>query len=95
MDKQYCVYIMSNKWNTVVYTGITSNLQKRVSEHKEKAVDGFTRKYNVSKLVYYEVYGDPETAITREKQIKSWSRQKKNDLIESANEVWRDLSDEI
>jgi len=79
----------------VLYTGITRNLQKRVYEHKMKAVDGFTKKYNVNKLVYYEVYEDPESAILREKQIKAGSRQKKIDLINSMNKEWGDLYEEL
>jgi putative endonuclease len=95
MEKQYYVYIMTNKHNTVLYTGITSDLKRRVYEHKNKLVDGFTKKYNVSNLVYYEVFYDPENAILREKQIKAGSRQKKIDLINSMNSCWQDLYDEI
>ena len=95
MNKQYCVYIMTNNYNKVLYTGITSNLKRRVYEHKEKLVDGFTKRYNITKLVYYEIYEDPENAILREKQIKAGSRQKKIDLIFSFNEKWNDLYDEI
>jgi putative endonuclease len=91
MKKQYYVYIMTNIHNTVLYTGITSHLERRVYEHKEKLVDGFTKKYNVTKLVYYEVYEDPENAISREKQIKGGSRQKKIDLINTVNREWLDL----
>lgn len=79
MAQQYYVYIMTNKGNTVLYTGITRDLKKRVYQHKEKLVDGFTQKYNITKLVYYEVFEDPENAISREKQIKAGSR-KKNQL---------------
>jgi putative endonuclease len=74
MDHQYYVYIITNKNNRVLYTGITNDLKKRVYEHKEKLVRGFTKKYNASKLVYYEVFEDPENAILREKQIKAGSR---------------------
>jgi len=91
MDKQYYVYIMTNKHNTVLYTGITSDLKRRVYEHKEKMVDGFTGKYNITKLVYYEILVRPEDAIFREKQIKAGSRQKKIDLINSMNNEWFDL----
>jgi len=91
MDKQYFVYIMTNSHNKVLYTGITNNLKKRVYEHKEKLISGFTKKYNVSKLVYYETYQDPENAILREKQIKAGSRQKKIDLVNSVNGEWLDL----
>jgi len=95
MKRQYCVYIMTNKNNTVYYTGITSDLKKRVYEHKEKLVNGFTKKYSVTKLVYYEIFEDPENAILREKQIKAGSRQKKIDLINSINSEWLDLYEEI
>ena len=95
MSKQYCVYIMTNKNNRVLYTGITNDLKRRVYEHKEKLINGFTKKYNVSKLVYYEMFEDPENAIMREKKIKAGSRQKKIDLIHSTNKEWRDLYQEI
>ena len=90
-----CVYIMTNKGNVVLYTGVTSNLFKRVAEHKEKLMIGFTRSYNVTKLVYYEEYTNMEEAIDREKQIKGGSRQKKIDLINSRNPEWKDLYDEF
>ena len=86
---------MTNKNNTVLYTGVTNDLQRRVYEHKEKLIEGFTKKYNVVKLVYYEIFDDPENAITREKQIKAGSRQKKLDLINSMNQKWKDLYDEL
>ena len=95
MEKQYYVYIMTNKHNTVLYTGITNDLRRRVYEHKNKLVDGFTKKYNITTLVYYEVFYDPENAILREKQIKAGSRQKKIDLISSMNSCWQDLYDKI
>jgi putative endonuclease len=95
MEKQYYVYIMTNKHNTVLYTGITNDLRRRVYEHKNKLVDGFTKKYNITTLVYYEVFYDPENAILREKQIKAGSLQKKIDLINSMNSCWQDLYDEI
>jgi putative endonuclease len=91
MDRQYYIYIMTNKKNTVLYTGVTNNLWRRVYEHKEKLVEGFTKKYNITKLVYCEVFDRIEDAITREKQIKGGSRQKKIDLINSTNKDWRDL----
>ncbi|OGQ13561.1 MAG: endonuclease [Deltaproteobacteria bacterium RIFCSPHIGHO2_02_FULL_40_11] len=90
--KQYFVYIMTNKRNTVLYTGITSNIEKRVYEHKMKIIPGFTQKYNVDKLAYYEEFPDPESAIAAEKKIKGWTRQKKIKLIESHNIEWKDLS---
>jgi putative endonuclease len=86
---------MTNKNNRVLYTGITNDLKRRVYEHKEKLIDGFTKKYNVSKLVYYEIFEDPENAILREKKIKAGSRQKKIDLIHSMNKEWCDLYEEI
>jgi putative endonuclease len=86
---------MTNKNNRVLYTGVTSNLKKRAYEHKEKFVDGFTKKYNVSKLVYFEVFEDPENAILREKKIKAGSRQKKIDLINSMNKKWSDLYQQL
>ena len=94
-QKQYCIYIMANKINTVLYTGVTSNLPRRIYEHKNKVVEGFTKRYNITKLVYYEIFDDPETAIRREKQIKSGSRKKKVDLIMSMNPEFNDLSDSI
>jgi len=95
MSKQYYVYIMTNSRNTVLYTGVTNDLKRRVYEHKEKLVSGFTRKYNITKLVYYEVFKDIENAILREKQIKAGSRQRKIDLISGMNEEWRDLYEEL
>lgn len=90
-----CVYIMTNKNNGVLYTGVTSNIFKRVAEHKSKAVDGFTSKYNITKLVYYEEHETMPEAIAREKQIKGGSRKKKLDLINSKNPEWKDLYDEF
>jgi len=95
MEKQYYVYIMTNKRNTVLYTGVTSNLIKRVYEHKAKFVSGFTKKYNVDKLVFYEVFNDVYNAIVREKQIKAGSRQKKIELINSMNSKWQDLYEKL
>jgi putative endonuclease len=86
---------MTNRHNTVLYTGVTSNLKKRVYEHKEKLIEGFTKRYNVAKLVYYETYDEVYSAIAREKQIKAGSRQKKIALIESMNKEWRDLYEEL
>ena len=86
---------MTNRNNTTLYTGITNDLKRRVYEHKEKMVGGFTKKYKLNKLVYYEVFEDPENAILREKQIKGGSRQKKIELINSLNEEWRDLYQQI
>jgi putative endonuclease len=86
---------MTNKKNNVLYIGVTSNLFNRVAEHKDKMIAGFTSKYNVTKLVYYEEYNTMEEAISREKQIKGGSRQKKIDLINSKNPEWKDLYDEF
>jgi len=95
MNRQFYVYIMTNEHNSVLYTGITSDLKKRAYEHKEKLAGGFTKKYNIVKLVYYEVFMDPENAIQREKQIKGGSRSKKIALINGANKEWRDLYEGI
>ncbi len=89
--KHYYVYIMSNRSRTV-YTGVTNNLVRRVDEHKRKLVPGFTRKYNITRLVYFEVTSDIRAAIAREKQIKGWLRAKKIALIDSLNPKWGDLS---
>jgi putative endonuclease len=86
---------MTNKENTVLYTGVTNDLKRRAYEHKEKLVEGFTKKYNITKLMYYEIYNDIENAILREKQIKGGSRQKKVELINSMNKDWRDLYQEL
>jgi putative endonuclease len=95
MSKQYYVYIMTNKYNTVLYTGVTNDLKRRVFEHKNKFVPGFTSHYNVNKLVWYEVSEEAYSAISREKQIKGGSRQKKIDLIDSLNPKWNDLYEDI
>ena len=86
------VYILSNWNDSVVYIGVTSNLPKRLYEHRNGLADGFTRKYNVHKLVYFEQTSDVYSALSREKQLKKWSRAKKNLLIEHQNLTWRDLS---
>jgi len=95
MEKIYCVYILTNDRHTVLYTGVTSNLKARVDQHREKVSRGFTNRYNVSKLVYYACGPEVLGAITREKQIKAGSRQKKIDLINEMNPGWRDLYDDI
>ena len=87
----YYVYILTNKTNRVLYVGVTGDLQKRVYEHKTKAAPGFTSRYNVCKLVYFECTENVAAAIEREKQLKGWVRQKKVALIESENPTWRDL----
>jgi len=95
MGRQYFVYIMTNPRHTVLYTGITSNLHRRVWEHKQKFGPGFTKRYNVTNLVYYEIYDSPYSAIAREKQIKAGSRKRKIDLICSQNPEWVDLGMEL
>src|SRR5437762_3912988 len=95
MDTVYCVYILTNERNTVLYTGVTSDLEARVYQHRQKLLAGFTSRYNVFKLVYYEAGSDASGAITREKQIKAGSRQKKIDLINVMNPEWLDLYDEL
>lgn len=89
-EKQYCVYIMTNEHHTVLYTGVTNNLQRRVLEHRD-GKSNFTKKYNVTKLVFVECGDDVGAAIIREKQIKSGSRKKKMDLINNINPEWKDL----
>ena len=89
--KQYYVYILASRKNGTLYIGITSDLIKRVYEHKNDLVDGFTRKYKVHELVYYEVYNKVYDAITREKRLKKWKRQWKIELIEKDNPEWKDL----
>lgn len=92
--KQPCVYIMTNHSGTL-YIGVTSNLMRRVWEHKEKLIKGFTKKYNIDKLVYYEQGEDMINAIAREKQLKGWNRKKKIGLIEKENPNWLDLYEEL
>ncbi len=95
MDKRYYVYIMTNERNTCLYIGVTNNLHRRIFEHREKLIKGFTKRYNITKLIYYELYNDPHNAISREKQIKGGSRKKKRELVESINQSWRDMYDEL
>lgn len=94
-EKKGYVYILTNAKNTVLYTGVTNNLVKRVYEHRNKEVPGFTEKYKVHKLIYYELFEDMVNAITREKQIKGWLRNKKIAMIEKTNLDWNDLYDSI
>lgn len=89
---EYYVYIVTNKSKTL-YTGVTNNLIRRIYEHKNKLIDGFTKKYNITILVYFESYENINDAIAREKQIKGWVRKKKIELVESTNKNWSDLSD--
>lgn len=90
--KQYCVYILTNKENKTLYIGVTGNLPKRIYEHKNKLVDGFSKKYNLDKLVYFEQTENVQSALLREKQLKNWHRQWKINLIEGLNPDWQDLS---
>ena len=92
MERIYCVYILTNRHHTVLYTGVTNNLPRRIYEHKAKLVEGFTKRYNVNKLVYYEVVEQIESAILREKRIKAGSRAKKISLVNKMNPRWDDLS---
>jgi putative endonuclease len=91
MDKIYSVYLMTNWNNKVLYVGVTNNLERRIYEHKNKLTEGFTQKYNINKLVYFESTGDVLSAIAREKQIKKWRREKKDALVASMNPEWCDL----
>ena len=95
MERQFFVYIMTNRRHTVLYTGVTSDLVRRVYEHRTKAVPGFTARYNLDKLVFYEIAAEAVGAIAREKQIKAGSRARKVALIEAMNPGWRDLYGEI
>ncbi len=94
-DRIYSVYIMTNKGNTTLYTGVTSGLKGRVWQHKNKVIEGFTKKYNINKLVYYEAVESIELAIAREKAIKNLVRRKKIALIEKNNPEWKDLYGEL
>lgn len=93
--KHYYIYILTNKTNKVLYTGVTNNLLRRVFEHKQGLIEGFTKKYKVKKLVFSEAFTNPNDAITVEKKIKGWVRKKKIELIESQNPSWKDLSLEL
>jgi len=94
MQQSY-VYIMTNKYNTVFYTGVTNNLTRRVYEHKQKLIEGFTKKYNLVKLVYFEEFHHVEDAIASEKKIKGWKRVKKIALIKTINPEWKDLGEAL
>jgi len=91
MEKAFCVYILASARNGTLYVGVTSNLLQRVWQHKEGLADGFTKKYEISSLVWYEQHDSAESAITREKQIKKWNRMWKIRLIEATNPYWNDL----
>ena len=93
--KQYYVYFLTNDTNVALYIGITNDLIRRVYEHKQKFVNGFTSKYNIHRLVYSEVFSDPENAILREKRLKGSSRARKNKLVQAFNPKWVDLYDQI
>ena len=94
MNNTYYIYILTSHNNKVMYIGMTNNLERRIYEHKHKLIDGFTKQYNVEKLVYFEVINDVNAAIHREKEIKKWRREKKNNLVVKQNPDWSDLSDE-
>jgi putative endonuclease len=91
----YYVYILANKRNGTLYIGMTNNLKRRIFEHRSNLIDGFTKKYSIHKLVFFEIYQDVNTAITREKRIKEWKREWKLKLIEDFNPLWEDLFDKI
>jgi putative endonuclease len=93
--KTYYVYMMTNKSRVVLYTGVTSDLARRVWQHQHSEVDGFTNDYRINRLVYYQDTSDVISAIAREKEIKGWRRSKKNELVESLNPRWRDLSADL
>ena len=95
MGKEPCVYILASRRNGTLYTGVTSSLKKRVWEHKNDIVEGFTKRYGVHILVWYELHSNIESAITREKAVKEWKRRWKLELIEKTNPDWRDLYDEL
>ena len=94
-NKIYYVYIITTQNNKVMYVGMTNNLKRRIYEHKNKLVDGFTKKYNINKLVYYESSSQIDTILNREKEIKKWRREKKNKLVETLNPEWKDLAVEL
>ena len=95
LHRSYFVYIMTNRTRTVLYTGVTTDLKRRVWQHREKIFEGFTSRYQVERLVYYEMFDDVNSAIAREKQLKAGSRQKKIDLVNALNAEWRDLFDDL
>jgi putative endonuclease len=95
MDKNYYVYILASRRNGTLYIGVTSDLIKRTWEHKNKVIEGFTKRYSVDKLVYFEQFSDPENAIKREKRLKKYNRKWKLELIEKENPEWRDFYGEL
>jgi len=94
-SRQYYVYILTNKTNKVLYLGVTNDLVRRIFEHKNKLVEGFAKKYNLNKLIYYEVTKDISSAIEREKQLKNWHRDWKINIINSFNPIWKDLGADL
>ena len=95
MSKQFCVYILTNQPRGTLYIGVTSNLPQRIAQHKEKLVEGFSARYGLDRLAWFEMHETAESAILREKQIKKWNRVWKLELVEQANPKWRDLYPEI
>lgn len=95
MTRSYYVYILTNRKDGTLYIGVTNDLVRRVFQHREAAILGFTKKYNLKRLVYFEAFDDPENAILREKRMKKWRRKLKVELIERVNPEWRDLYSEI
>ncbi len=95
MEKTFCVYILTNKMYGTFYVGMTSNLPKRIWEHKNKVVEGFSKKYDLDKLVYYEAHENAESAVKREKRLKKWDRKWKIELIQKQNPDWQDLFESI
>jgi len=92
MSNSFYIYILTNWTNKVIYIGVTNDLSRRIFEHKNKLNNGFTKKYNLDKLVYFELFSEINDAIRREKELKKWRREKKNKLVETMNPLWRDLS---
>ena len=95
MDRNYYVYILTNQLHSVLYVGMTNDLKRRIFEHKNGIIEGFTKKFQIKHLIYYETTNDVRSAIEREKQLKHWSREKKEGLIGKANKRWEDLSDDL
>ena len=95
MDRHFYVYILASRKHGTIYIGVTNDLVRRIYEHKQKLVPGFTKNYDVHKLVYYEIFDDPESAIMREKRLKRWKRDWKIELIEGSNPNWDDLYSEL
>ena len=93
--RYYYVYVLTNWNNRVLYIGITNNIERRIYEHKHKKIEGFTSKYNLNKLIYFETFEDSLLAISREKELKKWRRKKKDELINLNNPKWKDLSAEF